>query len=192
MRIWRQMTRAGRNFDLLKKAKRHFGGMLLKGNAKTARPLSSKNAIHLVLKSEQAIGPKSMLNPKNIDRVNAIVHEIAKKKFIEIYSYVNVGNHLHLVIKLKRRFPFGQEDFREFIRAVTGLIARHILKAERNHAVGLHFWQARPFTRIVSWGQDFKRLMSYMSKNISQARSVIIDWGFSVTDLDQITGLRSG
>ena len=55
------------------KVLKHFGGNLLKGNAKSARPLSTKVAVHLVLKSTQAIGTKSMLHTYNVNKINNII-----------------------------------------------------------------------------------------------------------------------
>ena len=39
---------------------RSFGGSRLKGNPKTARPLNTKESIHLVLKSARAFGSQSI------------------------------------------------------------------------------------------------------------------------------------
>ncbi|MBK7961291.1 MAG: transposase [Bdellovibrionales bacterium] len=100
---------------------RQFGGTLLKGNAKSARPLSTKEAVHLVLKSAQAIGTKSMLHTYNVSKIDEIIRNHARLCRIRIYHLVNVGNHLHLVIKLDDR-----KEFQKFIRVITGLIARHI------------------------------------------------------------------
>ncbi len=187
------MTCRGSNLDLFnERIPRQFGGMLLRGNAKTARPLSTKHAIHLVLKSKLAMGSRSLLHRKNVDRINAIVHRQAKMKGVRLYRFVNVGNHLHLVIKLDRSTAFaGRRAFHSFIRALTGLIARQVLGAQRNHARGTKFWVARPFTRLVSWGRDFNRVSRYMEKNASQAkaRRNLVDWGFGVIDPSKIVHL---
>ena len=174
---------------------RQFGGMLLKGNAKVARPLSTKHAIHLVIKSQLAVGKRSFLQSKNAGRIEGIVRRTAVAKGIRIYHFVNVGNHLHLVIKLDRSTLLaGRRAFHSFIRSVTGLIARHVLSAERNHARGIKFWQARPFTRLVSWGRDYNRVHRYMAKNADQAREriAIADWGFGITDPERIIHLETG
>lgn len=189
------MRRQGSNFDLFsERIPRQFGGMLLKGNAKVARPLSTKHPIHLVLKSKLAIGGRSFLHSNNVKRVDAVLRAQANAKGIRIYHLVNVGNHLHLVIKLDRSTTVaGRTAFHSFIRAVTGLIARHVLRTERNHAKGIRFWQARPFTRLVNWGRDYNRVSRYMAKNASQARvRKMVAWGFTVTDGDKISRLDSG
>jgi REP element-mobilizing transposase RayT len=182
------MNKCDPNFELFKeKIPRQFGGARLKSNPKIKRPLSTKYAIHLVLKSELARGNKSFLRARNVDRIDQIVRGRAKKCGVRILHFVNVGNHIHLVVKLHDR-----QAYASFIRVVTGLIARHVLQAQRNASKGLKFWQARPFTRLVSWGRDYNRVKRYMEKNREQARGGFTDWGFSVTDPWKIANLDSG
>jgi hypothetical protein len=190
------MKRQGKNFNLFNDhVPRQFGGMLLRGNAKVARPLSTKHAIHLVLKSERAVGRQSLLHALNVKRVDQVVRAQAKLRGVRLYHLVNVGNHLHMVIRLELHSAVaGRRAFSSFIRAVCGLIARHVLHAERNHAKGIKFWQARPFTRLVSWGRDYNHVSRYMTKNASQAkaRRNLVDWGFGVIDAGKIAGLDAG
>lgn len=185
----------GHNLDLLnERAPRQFGGTLLKGNAKKARPLSTRLAVHLVLKSERAHGTKSFLSARNVKKIDAVVRGQAKVFGVRIYHFVNVGNHLHLVLRL----PLGshrasRQYFFSFIRAVTGIIARHVLGAERSRGKNLRFWQARPFTRLVSWGRDFNFVSRYMEKNRSEARAAnaLVDWGFGHNDPQKIATLNT-
>lgn len=178
-----------------KKILRQFGGALLKGNAKIARPLSTKEAVHLVLKSAQAIGTKSMLHTYNVSKIDEIIRTHARLCRIRIYHLVNVGNHLHLVIKLDDR-----KEFSKFIRVITGLIARHVLNAQRGAAAessaAAHeknqFWVARPFTRLIAWGKDYEHITRYMKKNINDAKRCFIPWGFDMTDPMLIQMLNTG
>ena len=183
------MKKCDSDFELFKdKIPKQFGGARLKSNPKIKRPLTTKHAIHLVLKSELARGNKSFLRARNVDRIDRIVRSSAKKFGVRLYHFVNVGNHIHLVVKLH-----DTQTYSSFIRAVTGLIARHVLQAQRNAAKGIKFWQARPFTRLVTWGRDYNRVKRYMEKNREQARSGgFTDWGFSVTDPSKIANLDSG
>lgn len=192
------------------KVPRLFGGSLLKGHAKIARPLNTKEAVHLVLKSKQAIGPSSMLRPHNTKKIDAIIREQAKASGITIYQLVNVGNHLHMVLRIKNLFLYDR-----FIRSVTGLIARHVTRRERARGrkflslaelikkeSGLssqlsntrRFWEARPFTRLIAWGRDFNYVKNYMDKNRNQAnpRLYFIAWGFDSTAAGSIEYLNTG
>ena len=187
-------------FDNLK-IPRFFGGSLLKSNPKTKRPLSEKDSIHLVLKSERATGSKSMLQRRNVDRIDTLVRKHAKLCGVKIYHFVNVGNHLHLVIRIHDR-----KLFTRFIRIVTGLIARHVLNQERGLGHGntektikekdrdeakSRFWVARPFTRLIAWGKDFRFVAQYMDKNRNQAKRSFVAWGFDVTDPGRVQSLKT-
>lgn len=94
----------------------------------------------------------------------------------------NVGNHLHLQIKLSNRF-----GYRPFIRAVTAAIAMAVTGRNRwtvgNHAdqlEGIHskidgssatakkrekFWDYRPFTRVVKGFKAVLTLRDYLRIN---------------------------
>ena len=139
--------------------------------------------------------PGSECVRRNMGPIDAIVRRTAMSKGVRIYHFVNVGNHLHLVIKLNRFTTVaGRQAFNSFIRAITWLIARHVLVAERNHAKGLKFWQARPFTRLVAWGRDYDSVSRYMAKNAdqTQGRRGLVDWGFGITDTQRIINLDTG
>ena len=120
-----------------------------------------------MLKSKMATGSRSMLRPQVEDRIRQTIERQAKACGVNIYRYSNNGNHLHLVIKLH-----SIALYRDFIRSVTGIIARIVLKAEK--ASGTlkpteKFWQARPFTRVALWGKDYARLAKYLLLNNLEA-----------------------
>ena len=150
------------------KINKFFGGSLRKSNPKTKRPNSTRQAIHLVLKSQYAVGKHSMLHSYNTKKIESVILSQAKFWGVKIYHYVNVGNHLHLVIKLNKR-----RSFSPFIRTITGLIARHVLNAERGSAKKVQFWVARPFTRIISSGKDYLNINKYMKKIKAKQKSTL-------------------
>ena len=151
-------------FNYLKSSK-SFGGDLLKGaNARQPRPLSTKNAVHVVMRSQLAKGPMSLRHHRHKKNVESIIRRQAEFWGMRLYKYANVGNHLHLLLR-----PSSRRRFFGFLRSIAGLIARAVLKAERGHAKGMRFWQARPFTRIVRWGGDFVRAKEYVELNAKEA-----------------------
>ncbi len=124
-----------------------FGGSLLKNShAKTARPFSSKASMHVVLKAHSHA-------LKHYDRrVETIIERQAKNNFIKIYSMQNVGNHIHLVIKVKHKGILNT-----FLRSICGLIPRELKTSK--------LWKQRPFTRIIKWGAAYQAIKSYMTIN---------------------------
>jgi hypothetical protein len=69
--------------------------------------------------------------------------------------------------------PSSRTGFNGFIRAISGLIARLTLGVERGRAKGLKFWDARPFTRVLEWGRDYRQACAYLAQNILEALGFI-------------------
>ncbi|MBL7716105.1 MAG: transposase [Bdellovibrionales bacterium] len=145
-----------------------FGGSAIKGNAREARPLSTRRPLHLVLRSSLAKADRSFLHQKHRKTINALIHDAGKKSGVRIYRFANSGNHLHLVI-----LPTSRSAYLRFIRSLTGRIARRVLGAERGRALGVKFWDALPFTRILEWGRDYRVACSYLRQNVLEALGFI-------------------
>jgi REP element-mobilizing transposase RayT len=146
-----------------------FGGSLLKkSNAKTARPISTKHAMHIVLKSSLAKGEWSLLSPKNQKMVDKALRTLTKKYGIKIYEFANVGNHLHLLIKLNNRFTF-----KPFIRALAGCIALKVTGANKFKGLKHKFWDYRPWSRIVEWKKAYTMAKDYVIQNHLEAIGLI-------------------
>jgi REP element-mobilizing transposase RayT len=121
--------------------------------------------MHIVLRSSQATGRRSFLHHKNRKHVGGIVIRQAKIASIKIKHYENVGNHLHIVVRVAHRKAL----FR-FLRAISGLIARAVMGCEKGQPLREAFWDARPFSRIVDWGRrSLQALTEYIRKNRTQA-----------------------
>jgi REP element-mobilizing transposase RayT len=149
-----------------KKPLGHFGGIYLKNyNPKSVRPMDSKKALHLVLKSSQAVGERSFGSDKLKTKIWDIICDHAEQKDITIYNYANGGNHLHLLLRAKNR-----DDYNAFIRSITGLIARLVGNSEKGKPLKKKFWDARPFSRVVSFAKkEFNNIKAYLLRNILEA-----------------------
>lgn len=153
-------------FQGLQRPKDTFGGMLLKNShAKTKRPLDSKLPIHLVLRSELS----ALRLPKTFRGVNETVGNVCKKHGMKIYQYANVGNHLHILIKIPnvRRWP-------AFIRELTGRIAQQVQGITGQQKGLAKFWKQRPFTRIIrGWKKAYRIAKDYVMLNRLEAEGFI-------------------
>ncbi len=137
-----------------------FGGSYLKGNPKGKRPLDSKLPIHVVLRAEKSL----MRLPKTFGVVHEALALAAKRHGVKIYRKANVGNHLHLLIRVSNR-----RHWAGFIRSVSGHIALAVRKSlGLKSAAG--FWKYRPFTRLVSgWKKAFLHICDYIELNRLEA-----------------------
>lgn len=123
--------------------------------------------MHLVMRSSLAKGAWSFRQPKNRGCVNRIIEKFSFIYGVRVISMANVGNHLHLQIKLSNRF-----GYRPFIRAVTAAIAMAITGRNRwthgkshSEKSRLRFWDQRPFTRIVIGLNSILKLRDYVRVN---------------------------
>lgn len=154
----------------IKRPKDWFGGSCLKNShAKTSRPLTSKFAIHVVLRAQES----RLRNLKTFAKVNAIVRETARKHGVRLYEYANAGNHLHLLLRL-RDVP----SWKPFIRELSGRIAQAVrlqMGAARGKASAQQkFWQQRPFTRVVrGWKKAYKIAKDYVVLNQMEAEGLV-------------------
>jgi REP element-mobilizing transposase RayT len=168
--------RTPRQLNLLAQIPRHgpkrrrpelsFGGIYFKNyNPSMQRPMDSKKALHVTLKSSRAIGEKSFKNKIFERKIYELVASKAQDCSIKIYGYANGGNHLHILMRAKRR-----EDYQRFIRTITGLIARFVGGAERGKKLKNKFWDNRPFSRVVSFAKsEFYIVRRYLTRNVLEA-----------------------
>ncbi len=169
--------------------KKFFGGALLYKKRKSRRPLSKKDSIHLVLRSEWAMGKDSFLARRNRQAIKVILLRFSKKFGVKIYQQAITSNHIHLLLRITNRTLYTA-----FIKAISGQIACHTMgqqsfkvfatsrkksaagdgskgaaEAKSIHQTPEGFWQFRPFSRITNWGRDFKQCTGYLKQNILEA-----------------------
>ncbi len=130
-----------------------FGGTLAVGKRKSARPLAFKRTVHLVLK---ASSHSQLL--RNRYTLEGIVIRFSKKFGIRVYQMAVQTDHVHIHVRLNNRTLY-----RRWIRAITSQLACQIN--------GLK-WCLSPFTRVVSWGRDFKRVVEYVRFNQVEAQFI--------------------
>lgn len=186
--------------SFLKAQNKAHGGILSLNKRRSQRPLNTKQALHVTLRSEFAQGDRSLLRHKN--HINSVIKKATKLFNVCVYQQAICGNHLHLLIQGKQR-----TQMQNFFRVVAGHIAQEILrqfpitKTERDRLEvkaaggasaftgdrGQHgtikkkvckknqrkFWQLLIYSRIVSWGKEFKTVAQYIVQNTLQALNII-------------------
>src|SRR3990167_6268083 len=90
-------------FEILEmKSVKHFGGAYLKNShAKTKRPITTKRAMHLVLRSLLAKGALSLLRKDK--EIREIIIEQGERFGVKVYRLANAGKHLHLIVLPRSR-----------------------------------------------------------------------------------------
>jgi putative transposase len=151
------------------KFRSEFGGDLLKAsNPKVARPMSTREAMHIVLRSSIAKGKFTMLDETRAKRIDRLIKKHARNFGVKIYQYANVGNHIHLLVLASHR-----DFFKYFLRTISGLIARVVLGVEKGSARQIRFWDQRPWSRVVKWKNDFNGAKKYIIQNFNEAMGFV-------------------
>lgn len=136
-----------RQLNLFKeKIQREFGGSLLLGKRKAARPIDTKKSIHLVLKAKNSFA--LLRNKKTVEET---LRKYAQKFGLTIYALGVQADHIHLEIKVPSR-----ELYVRWVRAITSVLVSKIK--------GLK-WKLRPYTKILSWGKQFQKVKRYIFTN---------------------------
>ena len=138
-----------------------FGGEILVGKRKTARPLSDKKPIHLVLRSNSV----KVFTPTN-KSLKRLIYGLAEKYSIKIYELALNHNHIHFVIKLR-----DKQLYKFFISELTSKMALAIRKKLPHLKTILSL---RPWTRILEWGKDFGTAINYVILNIEESMGWIV------------------
>lgn len=155
-----------KNIEFMKKPMLAYGGELRKkAKNRGRRPLVTKSgSMHLTLRSTQAKGKHSFQDGRKRQRVQNFVQTFSIKKGVKIISFANVGNHLHLHVKLT-----NQTLYRAWIRGLTsglamisqGLDGLNTLKQK-----GIRFWDHRPFSRVIQSFRHFLNTKAYVEINV--------------------------
>ncbi len=132
-----------------------------------ARPLSTNQTMHMILRSSKAKGEWAFSTHINEQYVDYYVSKFARKYGVRILSLVNVHNHLHFHIQLTNRL-----HYKHFIRALTAALAMAITKKSRWNKLKEKFWDYRPFTRIIANERQRLSLRDYLAINELEGRGI--------------------
>src|SRR5260221_2591447 len=133
------------------------GGEVRQGRRKLERPVSVRRPMHVVLTSQRAVGPWSLR--KHERAVREALRAMARRFGIRVYDFANVGTHLHLVVRARRR-----EAFQSFLRSFAGIVARRVTGARRGRPSG-RFFSGLAWSRVVGWGRDYLGVRHYVFRN---------------------------
>jgi hypothetical protein len=156
------------------KGRFEFGGSLNKNsNPKVARSISTKHAMHVVLRSGVARGRFSLINKASV--IRRVITKQAEYCGIRVYQQAVASTHVHLLIYIKTNdYVQGKLALTKFFRIIGGLIPRLVLGAERGKAKNVKFWLYRPYTRVVNgFIRGYRIAKDYVLKNHLEAIGVI-------------------
>jgi REP element-mobilizing transposase RayT len=147
-------------FDLRRNG---HGGRESLGRRKRERPVSVRRPLHVTLHSEKARGAWSLR--RHEQAVQRALRHCASRSGVRIYEFANVGSHIHLLVRARRR-----EAFQHFLRSFAGIVARTVTGAKKGRPLrGGPFWSALAWSRVVAWGRDYWGVRHYIFRNRIEA-----------------------
>ena len=153
------------------------GGIVRKGRRKIARPIATKKTMHLVFRAVKAKGKKSFLHEKHKGLIHLLLVDVAEHFQVKIHRYENVGNHLLLLVRVKKR-----EHLQGFLRVFPQRVMFLITGARKGNPMG-RFWDYIAYSRVVSWGREFRVLKNYLWKNAMEVFGYRREWTRAWQDL---------
>ena len=154
-----------------------YGGELRKKRkGRGARPLSSKEPIHLVLKGTLAQKQWSFRLPRNHQIVHALIYKFSKLYGIRIDQKAVHFDHIHFVLRVPNRTLY-----KRFIRRLSGAIAVLVTdggpvgagrvaggkKSLKDR--GFKFFKHRPFSRVIRGWRAYQQALAYVKLNEQEA-----------------------
>ena len=155
------------------------GTLRKKRKGRKARPLSTKEPLHVVFKiNRRRLRFGNLRSPKNFALAKGVCQQYARKFFIKIEQVSIQGDHCHLLLRTSRR-----SNFHFFFRVVAGQIAQRLENEGLLKPVtdtpkgackkGTGLWKYRPFSRVVRGWRAFKIVRDYIQLNEKEALGVI-------------------
>jgi REP element-mobilizing transposase RayT len=160
----------------------HGGSLRQKRAGRKARPLSTREPIHLVFKANRECIRGGFRSSKRFALIHRILRKYAKRFWIKVEQVSIQHDHIHFVIRSPRRAQFG-----DFFRVFAGQVAQQFekegllsvaAKNRENKKVTdtpsrpikaskalLRLWKHRPFTRVVIGWKAYQLVRDYVQLN---------------------------
>lgn len=169
------------------KLKKEHGGSPSNGTRRSKRPLNLKLSHHVTLKSNHAVGARSLFCHKKF--ILSLIKKNSYRFQVKVYEHAIQGNHIHLLLKAQTR-----EGLQNFFRVIAGHSAQKILKecpfkeqaggaqsptkkpARRTSGCKKNqrkFWSYLLYSRVVSWGRELKLVTHYIQKNTMELLQIM-------------------
>lgn len=121
------------------------------------------------MRSSRARGQLSLLKPAHRTIVGELLRRLATRYDVHVYQFANAGNHLHLLARCRDR-----HSLRSFLRTFAGLVARAVTGAEKGRPGG-KFWDCLVYSRILTWGRQYRDVRGYILNNEFEAGGLPTD-----------------
>jgi putative transposase len=155
----------------------HGGVLRQKRSGRGARPLSTKDPLHLVFKAQRRLLKGGFRSSQRFALIHHLVQKYKLKFYVKVDQISIQGDHLHLLVRTSRR-----TNFQSFFRVLAGQIAQRFEKeglltpvtdtppsGHRVNGQELKLWMHRPFSRVVKGWKAYQVVRNYIQLNEKEA-----------------------
>ncbi len=142
------------------------GGILRKSShGRKARPLSTKDPLHLVFKVNKSAVKNGLRHPRTFALMNILLKKYSRKFHVKVEQFSIQKDHVHLLIRAPRR-----ACLQSFFRVLAGQFAQVLTDTFTRKHEGVKVWKYRPFSRVVKGYKPYKIVRDYIQLNELEAK----------------------
>lgn len=149
----------------------HGGTLRKSAEGRCARPLSTKDPIHLVLKVNKSSLKGGLRGPHAFRLMSVLIKRYSLKFFVKVEQFSIQNDHVHLLIRGTKR-----SKLQSFLRVVPGQFAQNMtdtlsVRKDKEGKVPKKpkLWKYRPFTRVIKGFKPYQIVKDYIQLNECEA-----------------------
>ncbi|WP_413292556.1 transposase [Bdellovibrio sp. HCB185ZH] len=142
----------------------HGGTLRRSSKGRGARPLSSKDPIHLVFKINKAAVRSGLRSPRSFNLLRVLLKKYSRKFFVRVEQFSIQTDHIHLLVRGSRR-----SSMQSFLRVVAGQFAQCLTDTFHQKNEGEKVWKHRPFSRVIKGYKPYRIVRDYIQLNEAEA-----------------------
>ncbi|QLY24924.1 transposase [Bdellovibrio sp. KM01] len=142
----------------------HGGTLRKSSKGRGARPLSTKDPIHLVFKLNKSSVRGGLRHPRSFWLMTRLIKKYAAKFFVKVEQFSVQTDHVHLLIRGGRR-----SQVQSFMRVVAGQFVQRLTDTFDSKNEGPKVWRHRPFSRVVKGYKAYGIVRDYIQLNECEA-----------------------
>lgn len=144
----------------------HGGTLRRSAKGRGARPLSSKDPIHLVFKVNKEAVRYGLRSSKNFSLMTRLLKRYSSKFFVKVEQFSVQSDHVHLLIRGGKR-----SQIQSFLRVLAGQFAQGLTDTPNVKNDGPKVWKYRPFSRVIKGFRPYQIVRDYIQLNECEANS---------------------
>ncbi|WP_413294253.1 transposase [Bdellovibrio sp. HCB185ZH] len=138
----------------------HGGTLRKSAKGRGARPLSSRDPLHLVFKVNKNAVKGGLRSPRNFALINRLIKKYSIRFFVKIEQFSVQTDHVHILARSATR-----AQMKSFLRVLAGQFAQVLTDTFASRSEGPRVWKYRPFSRVIKGYKPYLIVRDYIQLN---------------------------